>query len=155
MPCTRCGHKDATIVVKQLVNNAVREQKRCADCAHSLKGSAGPTGAPLLSLLSALGLQQSPATRRRLECTSCGLVYSEFRKNGLLGCADCYRSFAKPIAEILEEIHGSTRHTGKRPPENPKAEIRRLKKELEAAIANETFEEAAHLRDRIQELECS
>jgi len=55
-------------------------------------------------------------------------------------------------------VHGSTAHAGKLPKRGGiKVKIKRqmtdLKQELKQRIADEEFEEAAHLRDEIRELE--
>jgi protein-arginine kinase activator protein McsA len=36
------------------------------------------------------------------QCPSCGLLYGEFCERGLLGCEECYVSFAPAIRAALE-----------------------------------------------------
>ncbi len=73
---------------------------------------------PLKALLAALGLQEAPVAGEPAACEDCGLTYAQFRENGLLGCPACYRCFGEPLENILQEIHGCTRHGGKKPPKN-------------------------------------
>ncbi|MFH2201481.1 MAG: UvrB/UvrC motif-containing protein [Elusimicrobiota bacterium] len=154
MLCSRCGKKEASIVFTQLADNTVRELRVCGDCAREIEtGPSSPSGAPLAALLSSFGPLRSPGERRRLKCESCGLSYAELKKSGFLGCAACYRSFAGPLEEILQEIHGCTSHGGKSPPLAPEEALARLKTALGQAIKSEDFEKAAQLRDRLKALE--
>ena len=73
---------------------------------------------PLKALLAALGLQEPAPAGEALTCEDCGLPYTEFQENGLLGCPACYRCFGEALDRLLQEIHGCTRHGGKQPPEN-------------------------------------
>lgn len=41
-----------------------------------------------------------------LKCGDCGLIYSVFLKEGLLGCEQCYDSFAAELDPLLEQYRG-------------------------------------------------
>jgi len=153
MLCSRCGNKEASVIVTQLEDNQTSELRVCGDCAGELTTGVSSPTAPFAALLSTLGLQRSPAKRRRLKCGGCGMSYTELKKSGFLGCADCYRSFAEPLEEVLQEIHGCARHCGKSPPLSPEEAVARLKTALDEAVKSENFEQAVQLRDRLQELE--
>ncbi len=91
-------------------------------------------------------------------CPNCGLSYREFRKVGRLGCSQCYVVFKDYLASLLKNIHGSSRHIGKRPKRLSKdleiqVKLSRLRKELQEAVEREAFEEAARIRDEIKALE--
>ena len=97
-----------------------------------------------------------------MRCPSCGLTYGQFKKRYRVGCADCYDAFREQMIPLLVKVHNSDIHTGKRPDgspprtatrENPMWTLEVLRRQLQAAIKREEFEEAARLRDRISELE--
>ena len=76
----------------------------------------------------------------------------------LLGCPSCYRVFRKEILEYLKKEQKGDLHVGSSPPwseqeeENLSVEIRKLQEHLRRLVQEERYEEAAHLRDRIQSL---
>jgi len=74
-----------------------------------------------------------------------------------LGCAECYESFEPRIDRILLQIHGASGHKGKRygkstPRRGGRAGLERLRRELDAAVRAEQFEQAAVIRDEIRSL---
>ena len=86
------------------------------------------------------------------------MTYEEFQKVGRFGCQSCYSAFDRHLERLLKRIHGTARHQGKGPVEKreigaPEEELARLRRELELAVADEAFEQAAELRDRIVALE--
>ena len=91
-------------------------------------------------------------------CGQCGLTYEEFRKVGRFGCQVCYEAFALQLERLFKRIHGATRHGGKGPqavakPVNPGDELETLRQALCQAVADEAYEKAAEIRDRIAQLE--
>jgi len=93
-------------------------------------------------------------------CRNCGMKFSEFRSGGRLGCAECYDSFETHIDRILVQIHGASGHKGKRygkqsPRRGGKAGLERLRRELDAAVKAEQFEQAAVIRDEIRNMSLS
>jgi len=94
------------------------------------------------------------------QCSECGLSFQEFSRTGRLGCGHCYEAFRDSMQDLLRRIHGGVRHHGKRPAGSPKARrvakiisMRQIKTELEKAVADEDFELAAELRDKLQDLQ--
>ena len=114
-------------------------------------------------------------------CTNCGEEYDNFIKTGLLGCADCYDMFEDKIDQVLKNMQGSIKHVGRKPlnieekmkntgenkanvnSQNSKAEkdkkvsqvdeLESLKRELNVAIQEERYEDAAKIRDKIKDIE--
>ncbi|MEO0482096.1 MAG: UvrB/UvrC motif-containing protein [Planctomycetota bacterium] len=130
-------------------------------------GSGAPSG-------SASGPKPQPTggggERRRGGCPRCGLTFAAFKRSGLLGCPECYKTFEKQLTPLLERAHeGGARHTGKAPARalrlsrdrgqgiedvlgdaRERAErIRGLRRQMAAAVEGEQFERAARLRDEI------
>lgn len=91
-----------------------------------------------------------------LRCEECGLTFSQFREQSILGCAGCYKAFEAPLSPLLERAHeGGTHHVGKAPRRAGTGEQRqlllgRLRRRLDEAVAAEDYELAARLRDDIR-----
>lgn len=82
-------------------------------------------------------------------------TYAEFQKTGMLGCAECYQAFRKELAPVITRVQGRTQHAGRRPPVSEEEQARQdrmeeLRSQMEAAVAEENFEEAARLRDELR-----
>lgn len=115
MHCSECGKSQATVFLKQVAGGKVVERALCLACAQEALPDA-LEGTPLAGLLTALKRPpERGAAAARLRCGACGLRYAEFRQSGMLGCAECYYSFAGPLESVLRGIHGAARHAGKAP----------------------------------------
>ncbi len=115
----------------------------------------------------------------KLKC-KCGWTGENLKKTGYLGCPVCYKTFSKALSPLLRRIHGNNKHIGKKPskisftehiivdqqpPEETYTEIPAqrlsgkldelvsLKAQLDAAVKEERYEDAAKFRDRIKGLE--
>jgi len=91
-------------------------------------------------------------------CGNCGTYFSEFKKGGLLGCSECYRSFSDELNPVLKRVQGSLKHVGKVPgsrgkSQAGKSDINGLQIMLQKAVENEEYEEAAKIRDKIKKLQ--
>ena len=88
-------------------------------------------------------------------CPKCGETYAEFQKTGMLGCAACYQAFRRELEPVITRVQGRTQHAGRRPPVSEEEQARQTRMEelrtlMEAAVAQENFEEAARLRDELR-----
>ena len=98
--------------------------------------------------------------RESVSCPDCGIGLEEFRTSGRLGCARDYDHFRAELEPLLQRIHGADRHVG-RVPDRMAArlavaeQVELYQRDLAAAVEREAYEEAARLRDKIQELEAS
>lgn len=105
---------------------------------------------------SLFGYDPDPLETRRevteLVCPSCGETASELRKTGLLGCALCYDTFENLLLPVFSRAQGHTRHVAAKTMQR-QGPLERLKADLETAILNEAYEEAARLRDEIRKIE--
>ncbi|MEK3883854.1 UvrB/UvrC motif-containing protein [Paenibacillus sp. PL2-23] len=167
MFCQECGKRPATLHFTKIVNGDKTEFHICESCARE-KGEGIP-GTPnsfsIHSLLSGLldfnspgGATHSHAPPQPVRCEACGLTYAQFSKIGRFGCSSCYTAFADRLDPLLKRVHSSTTHSGKIPKRSGseiqcKREIEQLRRDLQAYIEREEFENAAELRDRIRELE--
>lgn len=71
-------------------------------------------------------------------CPSCGMALEDYRRTGLVGCAECYRFFRRELTPAVKGIQGGTTHTGKTPG-------------ADAGENYELFLERARLRGRLEE----
>lgn len=168
MLCENCGQRPATVHQTVVMNGARQESHLCEVCARE-KGQVG-TGFsfPNLSIQQLLssflgqgpmgGTVVAPPQHSEPSCKSCGMTYSEFANSGLLGCSQCYDYLEPHLQPLIKRIHGTSQHGGKAPKRTggivrKKRELAQLKNQLSSAVMQENFEEAAHLRDRIKEME--
>jgi len=160
MQCDICGKNEATVHLTEIVNDAVTKLHLCEACARE-KGAEMEEHfglSDLLSGLADLGTSIETKTGGGLKCPNCKITYQDFKKIGRLGCSECYEAFKKELAPLLRRIHGADRHVGKVPLRIGKTVkdtklLQDLKMKMEKAIQTEDFEEAARLRDKINELE--
>lgn len=162
MMCELCGIREATIRFTQIINTKKKELHLCQTCAEE-KGYTDPMAAlPKLIggfILGILGETSATAKPDEIDltCRQCQLSWHEFKQTGLLGCSECYDSFARPLKDLLRKLHGSNKHIGNRPPTKrvvgSSNELETLQRELKQAIRTENYEYAAQLRDRIRDIE--
>ena len=168
--CDECGKNKATVHLTEIVNDLITKLNLCESCA-KLKGAEAEQHFGIADLLSALSDTEQPQAPSapgapppvKNKCSRCGLTYEDFKRMGRLGCGECYKAFRTSLAPLLKRIHGANQHIGKSP--SPQAidelktnhkrqeELESVKQELQKAIRNEEFEEAAALRDKIKFLE--
>lgn len=162
MKCEVCGLRDAVIHIRQINKANVYELHICEECAEE-KGlvKEEESEISISNLLSGLiDPKDAPGTEEIAEaCPRCGMKASDFRKRGRFGCPECFQAFKSDVRSILSQMAGRARHTGKLPAaeaasaEGPMPDRQALAGELREAVDREDYETAAHLRDRIRELE--
>ena len=161
----KCDLCDAEAMVHEVV---VRDGKRierhlCEYHARELGIIQTQSHSSVSGLVQSFVLSKSGATQQRqaakTTCASCGLSFAEFRKEGLLGCPDCYKSFENKLGPLLERAHdGGDHHAGKVPRRagssmERQARLAAMRRELQAAIDHEEYERAARIRDEIAGVE--
>ncbi|MDR3273951.1 MAG: UvrB/UvrC motif-containing protein [Puniceicoccales bacterium] len=174
--CQICG-KPATVNFTQIIDDEMKNIDLCDECA-AKHGLFEQNGSPL-SVLAALGEAmfgsiQKDMAARGLICSSCGCTPTIFKETGRLGCKNCYKDLNPLIEKIVESSQKGMRHIGKQlhshsesectcgttksPPthsgacecNSPECKLDKLKLELERAITEERYEDAAVLRDEIK-----
>ena len=176
MLCQICNKNPATIHVQEIINGEKKVFHLCAECA-----AKNAETEPILQSFNlaemlynftnengqenAGGAEETSAAPS-VKCAACGWDTERFRKTGRLGCPECYLVFSEVLSGVLENMHRGLTHLGKTPCNHEtdhrtedvieKVALRRkiaaCQQELEIRIRNEEYEEAAVLRDRIQEL---
>jgi protein arginine kinase activator len=158
MLCDICKQNPATVHLTQLVDGKTKKVDLCETCSKE-KGIDDPASFALADLLLGLGAAQELAQSSAgsdLKCPTCGFTQADFKKTGRLGCADCYQTFARGLEGLLKSMHKGTKHAGKVPQQLQQHKdfverLTQLEKQLEKAVADEDFEQAALLRDEIKQ----
>lgn len=148
MLCEACHKNQATLHLKQVANGTVRMLHLCEECAR--KNGMDVNGPLSMDDILASIDKAKPAPEADSACPQCGMRRADFKKRGRLGCPACYAAFAADLADLILAIHHSRQHVGKRPVSCPVA-VEDLARELEDAIREERFEDAARLRDRLRQ----
>ena len=180
MLCDVCQSNEAVITFTEISNGIKKEQHLCQKCAARMTGYANldinlKVGNILSELISnMLGkvtdvpqMTDDDMQKTNFVCKTCHTTYNQFIKNGIFGCQDCYRTFGLISDPYIKKIQGSCEHKGSKPKYQTDMidmpvfgfkktdeldEVHLLKKQLDQAVKDEMFEEAAKLRDKIREL---
>lgn len=157
--CDNCD-KHATVHVTEIQDGQKVEKHLCENCAAG-EGITIKADVPISQLLEDFILQTASGegAPEELACEVCGLTFSEFREQGVLGCPNDYNAFGDRLELLMSRAQqGATEHVGKVPRHSGGDQKRlnavlRLRAELRGAIAAEDYEQAAALRDQIKEVE--
>lgn len=170
--CQNCKKARATVHLTEIdpENNRPHEMHLCEECARE-SGSAPTSPAKSIAITASLigappGTKGGKGGRGRaaagITCPGCGMTLQEFRVKGRFGCARCYDIFEEGLVPLLERIHGATQYVGHHPRgSDPSSrsvasltqELLDLRRRMSRLVKNEEYEEAARLRDRIEEVE--
>lgn len=156
--CDLCN-APATVHLTQIIHNKIHKVDLCEACAQK-KGVTDPEGFSLADILTQnlAGLSsQAPAEQSGLACEQCGCTPHDFKEQGRLGCPACYDHLKPMLMPMLAKLHRSVLHTGKTPANQPtqknlRKEVERLRTLLANAVSEERYEDAAALRDSIEQI---
>ena len=165
MKCDFC-EKKATVFLTQLVEGQMTKVCLCDGCAKE-RGVTDPTGFSLADLLLGGlpgGPGTSPAGKVRSEtksgrrCPACSFSLEDLKRVRRFGCSDCYATFGEEVNLMIRGMHKGTTHIGKVPEglmalQYRHQRIEELRSRLDQAIASESYEEAAGIRDEIRHLD--
>jgi len=157
--CDKCNHP-ATVHEVEIVKGQKIEKHLCDDHAREEGIAVGADYKPINELLTNfVKMHSGSAPAHDLVCDNCGMGFSEFRENSLLGCPQCYIAFEAPLSPLLERAQDNgTHHIGKVPQrcgigERRQEQLLRMRNRLAEAVKSEDFELAARLRDDISQFE--
>ena len=189
MLCENCGENEANVRYTQIINGVKKEMHLCEDCAKEKGINTNMDFNIPINFSSFLGdifddynetgfLPEFTKTKT-LKCSKCGLTYDEFINNGKFGCENCYNTFEDKIDYLVKNLHGSSKHIGRKSKFSKQNEsniekkvnykkestsknmdsiseenkLEKLQRELKEAIKDERYEDAAKIRDEIKKLE--
>ena len=172
MLCEKCKKRTATVFYNENINGQTSSYSLCGECAAKLRehgemqevtSMIGSFADPFSALHNDLfggffgipGIKTVPSAKK---CPNCGSSYADISQIGRVGCPECYTTFRNELKNTIASIHGTTAHTGNSPSRHRAKqaraeELKRLKKELQDAIAKEDYERAASLRDEVRRLQ--
>lgn len=165
MKCSKCNKNEATVFYREVINGKETKYNLCPQCAAKTekemnKNMFSSFYEPFeTSILGSLFTPQHLRAGKREEkkCTLCGATFRELCEGGKAGCPTCYTVFREEFTPTLSRLHGGRSHRGRAPGEFKEKRSRELKaaeleKELKTAIAEERYEDAAVIRDKLKEL---
>ena len=139
MLCSNCGKNEANVRYTRIINGEKTEFALCEDCAKKMGLEDIDFNIPInfSNFLSDFfeddNLLPSFAKIENERCPKCGLTYDDFVNNGKFGCAECYDTFSNKLDSILKNLHGTSKHIGRKPKNIVKAiDIQSTKKEAKA-----------------------
>ncbi|HOO96433.1 MAG TPA: UvrB/UvrC motif-containing protein [Caldisericia bacterium] len=143
MLCEICKRNEATGHYVQIAQTgSVLDLMVCDDCASKLLKQRNKTQ---FNPPKSKNWEQNVVTGRSVSgilssvCHSCGTTFDQFKRKGYFGCKDCYASFLGNLGEIQKVFGGSNLES-----------IEELEEELNKAVTDERFEDAAVIRDKIR-----
>lgn len=162
MLCQNCHKNLATARYAEVVDGKVTDLHLCPAClkARQEDTSAGfELSGPVKPARSAASLypKDDDSVLVRV-CRTCGARLLNILDSGKVECSQCYSSFAEALQPMLTDLHGATRHVGKSPQIDDRraalrAHLKTKRNLLRNAVREESYEEAAMLRDEIRGLE--
>ncbi len=166
MKCEACGERAAEINYVELTDGKKKSRWLCAECAEK-DGITPPddliteddSQAIMSDLIGSIETTAQEASPPRAEpvCSTCGYSLQNLQQSGMLGCPECYTSFRSEVQPILRRFHRETTHVGKvsrgrSANATVRQQIASLRVDLNRAVSREDYEEAARLRDTIEQL---
>jgi protein arginine kinase activator len=161
MLCQQCFKNKANIIFTQISEDKQEQINLCETCADEMGIKESISNLPqiftglVLDILKykekkgGLPLKHSESGR----CPVCGYSWDNYKRTGLLGCANCYITFKNQVKDVLKDIQGNTKHISQNPKSKRKPNVEQnisfLEKALQDAVAKEDYESAAEFRDKI------
>lgn len=127
MICDICHKNKATIIYTEVINGEKTQRCFCDVCAAKMnregQGKMNKSDVPMGSILSGILSSymeryiesRTPNEHEEAVCPTCGMTFSSFMKERLLGCPDCYGTFSMVIERQLKAVQPGTSHVGKIP----------------------------------------
>lgn len=166
MICEHCKQRHATVTVTQVNNDQTVEKHYCEQCAskfHPFQTDIQEEPVNLHQLISNWfgvpvfkGNQAEGKKQPETTCSCCGLTYRQFLKHGKFGCPKCYDTFREQLPPVFSKLQAGTTHTGKAVAinlEQLKKKIKDIRAQMQLAITDERFEDAAKMRDEIKAIQ--
>ncbi len=169
MFCEKCKKNEATIHLSEVIKDMKSEVHLCEGCAREvgLNTKISNFSLSLPEMLTFLNVDEVADYKNEKICSLCGSDFFYYKRDGRLGCPECYNNLAEFIEPVLTGYHGDNRHIGKFPVHNGEADstkkshmmnnhfsdnITDYKAQLDIAVNEERYEEAAILRDKIRDI---
>lgn len=179
MKCDVC-EAEATVFLTQIINGQMTTVNLCEECSKA-KGVTEETGFGLAEAF--LTPTHRSGESAEAVCDACGFTAAQLKKIGRMGCPECYTAFREGLDGLLRNMHKGTRHVGKRPGKSvaapqilprqrataarefaaaltpppglppPTTDVNKLRADLDRAVQEERYEDAAKLKAEIERLQ--
>jgi protein arginine kinase activator len=159
MICERCHNAEATVHLTEIIKDVRSEVHLCESCAREIGFNSKISGIGSFMSVNQSDFADSDAS----VCPLCGTDDLEISENGRAGCPFCYTVFDSAFSALCGDAPYNGKVPGNRSEtvresvnaepvrENPSIES--LKIELDTAVQDERYEDAAKIRDLIRERE--
>lgn len=168
MKCQKC-QKAATYHITEIVKGNAVDIHLCEYHAHEYLMASGAESPELDKMVSVLAQQMNhhlvmnQASEKKADndlrvCPVCGASFADFRNRSRLGCPFDYEFFDEQLAPLLVNIQGASEHVGRKPPYDGQRSVLftqkyGLKRQMSDAVAEENYELASELRDKIRAIQ--
>lgn len=157
LECSGCK-KEITVRYTEIESDTVHETVMCHDCPELQKHLKGCGNTHVMT---------DSGVKTDLACGDCGTTFDFVRAGHHMGCSHCYEVFGESVAYELQSMgklpphvkldsHLKTLHVGRSLGEfkevSPSLRLIALKEALDETLKKEDYEQAALLRDQINEL---
>lgn len=182
MLCQKCNKNEANVRYTEIINGEKKEMMLCEECSHKLGLENISFNMPIDFSSFFGGLLEDEEynseefmplfqTVKELKCDNCNMTYDEFINQGKFGCPECYEVFSNKIDSLLKRLHGSNKYIGRKAlssnlenkeekvkektekEDTKKSKLEKLQEDLKKAIAEERYEDAAKIRDKIKNIQ--
>jgi protein arginine kinase activator len=168
MLCQDCRQRVSTVIYTEVREGSKKVLHLCQACVEK-RGIPAPVlrdplevEALFKDLLQQLGEEEGAhGEMHQLDsqnCAVCGWSFQDFQESGMLGCPQCYTAFEEALKHLLKQLHGSDEHLGRKYELDADQIVSEedegfLKNALEEAVKREEFEQAAQIRDRLNQIQ--
>ncbi len=175
MKCEICHQSDATAVIHLKKGDDTQELYVCKSCAAKAgqpskrkKRAESPpeialddNGEPpefVKNLLEATigfmkGVAETNGKKKVSACPACKTPWKQIKETGLVGCPQCWNTFASQLRETFLSREYGPKHVGDMPRSiTGEASRAFLERELKAAVAREDFKKAAAIKRQLDAL---
>ena len=156
--CDKCG-KPATNLTWVEINGTRIEQHLCSECAKHEEG-LDELIQPMIGEFFdfPVAFARKKPSKHILTCPTCGYTSKEFLESGAYNCPDCYKVFGqlKPYQSNMDDMPmpiEKVKLNVKMP--NEFSYVDGLKAQLQKAVNEERYKDAAELKQKIDEIEKS
>jgi protein arginine kinase activator len=153
---TTCDHCEQPAIYHdvRILNGVHNTTHLCIKHAIETGVSLGPIDLSVV-LHASQGIPHSDTSKA---CLDCGMTLGQYKEKSLLGCPTCYETFREELENIIAKVQDNHSHHIGRAPKHAHVDIsrhlqiRRILKQLDSAVNQEDYEQAAVLRDQLREL---
>lgn len=153
--CQVCGEAPVQYQITEARGNEVKTVGICKACAEKrgIRHEDGTITVDVKGMMASLAPPaKAPRRRAASACPACGWTLADLERAGRLGCPACYEAFGRALEPIVRKVQAGPQHRGLVPHRFAAQadEIRRLRDDLDAAVREERYEDAARIRDLLR-----